>query len=217
MQKARLGETISTSSEASDKMLTFCKHQPNSDFSDLISELTELEHEGNDLLKQSKLEDAKNKFMKGNDKFELVAEKIYNLLTNNDQVEQILSLHKYSLSKIAQCFFAQKKYKEAIEYDLKLLEVSPKFGKSLVRLIKSYSKLNLIEQAVYYGDLFLELDQETRDKFKDAQDTVQEEKQKLKKIKKAEEEKIKKDIAKYSVPAIVLLLAILIFLLFRKK
>ena len=111
MQKERLGETISTSSEASDKMLTFSKHQPNSDFSDLISELTELEQEGKDLLKQSKLEDAKDKFMKGHDKFELVAEKIYNLLTNNDQIEQILSLHKYSLSKIAQCFFDQKNIK----------------------------------------------------------------------------------------------------------
>ena len=118
---------------------------------------------------------------------------------------------------MALCYYKQEKYKEAIEYDLKLLEVSPKFAKSLVRLIKSYSKLNLIEQAVYYGDLFLELDQETRDKFKDAQNKVQEEKQKLKEIKKAEEEKIKKDIAKYSVPAIILLLAILIFLLFRKK
>ena len=179
MQKARLGETISTSSEASDKMLTFCKHQPNSDFSDLISELTELEHEGNDLLKQSKLEDAKNKFMKGNDKFELVAEKIYNLLTNNDQVEQILSLHKYSLSKIAQCFFAQKKYKEAIEYDLKLICLAPKNCEAIYRLFYSYSKIDKCQQAVYYGDIFLDFDEDTKNKFKNAKDEIQKERIKL--------------------------------------
>ena len=179
MQKARLGETISTSSEASDKMLTFCKHQPNSDFSDLISELTELEHEGNDLLKQSKLEDAKNKFMKGNDKFELVAEKIYNLLTNNDQVEKILSLHKYSLSKIAQCFFAQKKYKEAIEYDLKLICLDPKNCEAIYRLFYSYSKIDKCQQAVYYGDIFLDFDEDTKNKFKNAKDEIQKERIKL--------------------------------------
>ena len=179
MQKARLGETISTSSEASDKMLTFCKHQPNSDFSDLISELTEIEHEGNDLLKQSKLEDAKNKFMKGNDKFELVAEKIYNLLTNNDQVEQILSLHKYSLSKIAQCFFAQKKYKEAIEYDLKLICLDPKNCEAIYRLFYSYSKIDKCQQAVYYGDIFLDFDEDTKNKFKNAKDEIEKERIKL--------------------------------------
>lgn len=75
MQKVRLGETISTSSEASDKVLTFCKNQPNSDFSDIITELTELEQEGTKLLKQSKLDDAKDKFMKGHDKFETISEK----------------------------------------------------------------------------------------------------------------------------------------------
>ena len=179
MQKARLGETISTSSEASDKMLTFCKHQPNSDFSDLISELTDLEHEGNDLLKQSKLEDAKNKFMKGNDKFELVAEKIYNLLTNNDQVEKILSLHKYSLSKIAQCFFAQKKYKEAIEYDLKLICLDPKNCEAIYRLFYSCSQIDKCQQAVYYGDIFLDFDEDTKNKFKNAKDEIEKERIKL--------------------------------------
>jgi len=179
MQKERLGETISTSSETSDKMLTFCKHQPNSDFSDLISELTELEQEGKDLLKQSKLEDAKNKFMKGHDRFELVADKIYNLLTNNDQIEQILSLHKYSLSKIAQCFFEQKKYKDAIIYDLKLICLDPKNPEAIYRLFYSYSKIDKCQQAVYYGDLFLDFDEDIKNKFKNAAEEIQKEKIKL--------------------------------------
>ena len=61
------------------------------------------------------------------------------------------------------------------------------------------------------------MDQETRDKFKGTQGKVQAEKQKLKRILKEEKDKIKKEFAKYGIPALVLLLAILIFLLFRKK
>ena len=61
------------------------------------------------------------------------------------------------------------------------------------------------------------MEQEIRDKFKGTQKKVQDEKQKLKEIQDAEKDKIKKDFAKYVVPAIVLLLGILIFLLFRKK
>ncbi len=56
-----------------------------------------------------------------------------------------------------------------------------------------------------------------RDKFKGTQEKVMEEKQKLKEIQKQEKEKIKKNIAKYGLPAIILFLAILIFLLVRKK
>ena len=180
MQKVRLGETISTSSEASDKVLTFSKSQPNSDFSDIITELTELEQEGTKLLKQSKLDDAKDKFMKGHDKFETISEKIYNLLTDNDQVEQVLSLHKFSLSKIAQCYFEQKNYKEAIVYDLKLICLDPKNAEAIYRLFYSYSKIDKCQQAVYYGDIFLDFDEETKNKFKNATEEIQKEKIKLK-------------------------------------
>lgn len=180
MQKIRLGETVSTSSEASDKVLTFCKNQPNSDFSDIITELTELEQEGTKLLKQSKLDDAKDKFMKGHNKFETISEKIYNYLTDNDQVEQVLSLHKFSLSKIAECYFEQKKYKEAIVYDLKLICLDPKNYEAIYRLFYSYSKINKCQQAVYYGDIFLDFDEETKNKFKNATEEIEKEKIKLK-------------------------------------
>ena len=180
MQKIRLGETVSTSSEASDKVLTFCKNQPNSDFSDIITELTELEQEGTKLLKQSKLDDAKDKFMKGHNKFETISEKIYNYLTDNDQVEQVLSLHKFSLSKIAECYFEQKNYKEAIVYDLKLICLDPKNYEAIYRLFYSYSKINKCQQAVYYGDIFLDFDEETKNKFKNATEEIEKEKIKLK-------------------------------------
>ena len=187
------------------------------DLSQLISELTKIKEEGNALYKQKKIDEAKKVFSKGITLFEEKSSSFNKELENNEQYKEVLLLYKKILSNLALCYYKQKLYKEAIDYDLKLLATFPKFGKSIVRLIKSYSKLNLIPQSIYYGDLFLELDQETRDKFKGTQDEVQEEKKKLKDKKKAEMEKITKEITKYSIPIIILFLAILIFLLFRKK
>ena len=84
-------------------------------------------------------------------------------------------------------------------------------------MFNSYSRLNKIQQAVYYGELFLELDQETRNKFKGTQDKVKREQLKLKNIQKAEKDKIKKDLGKYVLPIVILCLAVLGFMLFRKK
>ena len=109
MQKSKSNENISTSSESSDKALISGKNLPNNEFSDLIKELTELNSEGIALMKESKLEEAKEKFFEGNEKFEKVADKVYNLFTNNDKTDKILSLYKTLLSKTAQCFFEQKK------------------------------------------------------------------------------------------------------------
>ena len=193
------------------------KNSDKIDFSNLISELTKIKNDGNNLYKQKKIEESKVKFLEGFDIFNKQLSLINKERGNNDQCKEALLLYKKILSNIALCFYKQEKYKEAIEYDLKLISIHPKFGKSIVRLFNSYSKLNLIQQSVYYGDLFLELEQEIRDKFKGTQKKVQDEKQKLKEIQDAEKDKIKKDFAKYVVPAIVLLLGILIFLLFRKK
>ena len=187
------------------------------DFSNLISELTKIKDEGNSLYKEKKIEEAKNKFKEGNDKFEKESSLVNKEKENNEQCKDVLLLLKKILSNLALCYYKQGKYKESIEYDLKIISNYPKFGKSIVRLFNAYLRLNNLQQAVYYGDLFLELDQETRDKFKGTQTKVQNEKIKLKKIQKEEKEKIKKDFVKFTVPGLVLLLGILFFLLFRKS
>ena len=137
--------------------------------------------------------------------------------SNSPKFKEIEIESNKILSNLALCYYKQGKYTEAIEYDLKLYKKSPKFGKSIVRLFKSYAKLNNIQQAVYYGEVFLELDQETRNKFKGTQDRVIGVQLKLKKMQEAEKDKIKKDFGKYVFPAIILCLAVLGFLLFRKK
>ena len=184
------------------------------DFSNLFSELTKIKNDGNNLYKQKKIEEAKNKFLEGVELYNKQSHLINKERGNNEQCKEV---YKKILSNTALCFYKQERYKESIEYDLKLISIDPKFGKSIVRLFKSYSKLNLIQQSVFYGDLFLELGQSTREKFKGTKEKVIEEKQRLKDIQDAEKDKLKKDFAKYGVPAIVLLLGILIYLLFRKK
>ena len=205
-----LNETISTNtiSESSNG---------KTDFSDLISELTNIKNEGNSLYKSKKIEEAKNKFKEGYDRYLKELPLINKEKENNEQCKEVLLLTKKILSNLALCYYKQENYKEAINYDLKIIAEYPKFGKSIVRLFNSYKKIKEIQQAVFYGDLFLELDQETRDKFKGTQAKVQNEKQTFKKLEEAEQAKIKKEFAKYAFPGIVLLLAILFFLLFKKK
>ena len=179
MQISKSNENISTSSESSDKALISGKNLQNVEFTDLIKELTELNSEGIALMKESKLEEAKEKFFEGNEKFEKVADKVYNLFTNNDKTDKILSLYKTLLSKTAQCFFEQKKYKESIEFDLKLICLEPKDAQAIYRLFNSYSRINKCQQAVYYGDIFLELDTKEQKNFKNAKNEIEKEKRKL--------------------------------------
>ena len=188
----------------------------NKDFSYLISELTKIKNEGNSLYKQKKLDEAKKTYENGLEKLKEELSLIHKEIGKNEQCKHALILYKKILSNIALCYYKQENYEKSIEYDLKIIQEDPKFGKSIVRLFNSYSKINKITQAIFYGDLFLELDKETKDKFKDFENKVQDEKQKLKIIQKKEKIKIKKELVKYGLPAVVLLLGILIFLVFRK-
>ena len=185
-------------------------------YAELIKELTKYKEEGNALYKAKKIEEAKAKFKEGFDKFEKESAKL-NKELNNEEYSEIIIVGKKILSNLALCYYKQGKYEEAIEYDIKLLQSHPRFGKSIVRLFNSYSRLNKIQQAVFYGELFLELDQETRNKFKGTQDKVKNEQLKLKNIQKEEKDKIKKDFGKYVFPFVILCLAVLGFMLFKKK
>lgn len=200
-----------------EKKVTEIKLEEPVTYSDLHRDLTKSKDEGNALYKESKIEEAKDKFKEGYKKFERDYPKLNEDSMSNEENKEILLLGKKILSNLALCFYKQGKYSEAIEYDRKLLQSYPKFGKSIVRLFNCYSKLNKIQQAVYYGELFLELDQETRNKFKGTQDKVKKEQLKLKEIQKEEKDKIKKDFGKYVFPLVILCLAALGYLLSRKN
>ena len=200
-----------------EKKVTEIKLEEPVIYSDLHRDLTKSKDEGNSLYKEKKIEEAKHIFKEGYEKFERDYPKLNEDSMSNEENKEILLLGKKILSNLALCFYKQGKYSEAIEYDRKLLQSYPKFGKSIVRLFNCYSKLNKIQQAVYYGELFLELDQETRNKFKGTQDKVKKEQLKLKEIQKEEKDKIKKDFGKYVFPLVILCLAVLGYLLSRKN
>ena len=211
MQKSKSRENISTSADASDKNSTSSKTLPNVDFTGLMTDLNTLNSEGNSLMKQSKLEEANAKFIQGHEKFELAADKIYSLYTNNEKVDQILALYKILLSKIAKCFYEQKKYKEAIEFDLKLICLEPKNSEAIYRLFNSYSKIEKSQQAVYYGDVYLELESNNKNKFENAKEEIEKEKIKLFQIQNSGKSRIKIILFNFIFMIVIVLLMKLFF------
>ena len=211
MQKSKSRENISTSADASDKNSTSSKTLPSVDFTGLMTDLNTLNSEGNSLMKQSKLEEANAKFIQGHEKFELAADKIYSLYTNNEKVDQILALYKILLSKIAECFYEQKKYKEAIEFDLKLICLEPKNSEAIYRLLNSYSKIEKTQQAVYYGDVYLELESNNKNKFENAKEEIEKEKIKLFQIQNSGKSRIKIILFNFIFMIVIVLLIKLFF------
>ena len=89
-----------------------------------------------------------------------------------DKNEKYYKQYKYKIEElyedVAKIFFSEKKYKECIEIDLKLLKYNDKNDKALIRLYKSYYNLGDKESAVIYGSfLYLRCDKKTQNKYKD--------------------------------------------------
>lgn len=189
---------------------------PEKKSSKLVNDLTKYKDEGCALYKEKKIVEATNKFRQGFRQFEDEISGLKKDSLNDDEYNEIILLGKKILSNLALCFYKQGNYPQAIIYDLKLLKNHPNFGKSIVRLFKSSIKLNKIKLAVEYGELFLKLDEETRNKFKGTENQIKEAQLKLKKIEK-EEEKAKSGLGKYFLPFVILCIAVLGYYLLKKK
>ena len=189
---------------------------PEKKSSKLVNDLTKYKDEGCALYKEKKIVEATNKFSQGFRQFEDEISGLKKDSLNDDEYNEIILLGKKILSNLALCFYKQGNYPQAIIYDLKLLKNHPNFGKSIVRLFKSSIKLNKIKLAVEYGELFLKLDEETRNKFKGTENQIKEAQLKLKKIEK-EEEKAKSGLGKYFLPFVILCIAVLGYYLLKKK
>ena len=159
------------------------KKDQNKDYlSNLINDLSKIKNEAKLLFKNNKIEESKNKFLEGYNIFEAESTKIYKEYYDDGKINDLLNIFKKILSKIALCYFNQKNYKDAIIYDLKMIALDPKYCKSIVRLFKSYLKLNKYQQAIYYGELFLDFDKEIIDRFERIPVKIEEDKIKLKNL-----------------------------------
>ncbi len=205
-----------------DKIVQKSNSEPNkenleSKLTKIIKDLTKIKEKGNDLYKRNKKEEALQKFLKGYNQFHESSKKFNNEYSNSRQYEELLIIYKKILSNLALCYYKQGNYKEAIVYDLEMIALDPKYGRSIVRLLKSYSKINKTQQAVFYGDVFRNLDMDTRNKFKGINEIIEEENIKLKKIQKEENDKANQDLIKFVCPILILIIAVIFFYLFKKR
>ena len=194
---------------------------PNSEkveleISTIIKKLTKLKEDGVDSYKKKKIEEALKIFLKGYILFHEVSKKFSNEYFISKSFDELLILFKTILPNLALCYYKLGSYKEAIIYDLEMIALEPKYGRSIVRLFKSYSKINKVQQAVFYGNVFLDLDIDTRKKFKGINEIIEEEKIKLKNIQKQEKNKANKDLIIIFGSFLILFIA-LIFYLLKKR
>ena len=180
----------------------------------LINEFKKLNNEANLLYKDNKIEESKNKFLEAYNLFEKESTKINNEYYEDKNINELNIIYKNILSNLALCYYSQKKYNDAIIYDLKLIALEPKNVDCIIRLFYSYSKLDKYSQAVFFGDVFLELEDEIKNKVEDISPKIMEEKTKLKKY---QENYIRKNILRLFGSIIVILLSIILFYIFKKK
>ena len=204
----------------SDKISPNSNSQPNiekleSELSILISDLTKIKEEGNDLYKKNQKEEALKVFLKGYELFHDKSKTIYNDYFFCSRFNELSIVIKKILSNIALCYYKQENYRQAIIYDLEIIALEPRYGRSIVRLLKSYSKINKIQQSVYYGNIFMDLDKDTRNKFKDMPQIIEQEKIKLKNIQEAEKNNANKDLILFFGSFLTIFMGVLIFYLLK--
>jgi tetratricopeptide (TPR) repeat protein len=177
----------------------------------ILSELKKIKDKGNVLYENNNLEEAKNVFLNGYNLFHKEIKVIDNANLENI-MNEIFIEYKKILSKLAKCYYKQEKYEDSIIYDLKLIELEPKNCKSLVRLFYSYSKLNKCQQAIFYGEIIMDLSDDGKNKFMDISKKVIEEKNKLSKI---QEKEFLKHIFIAFGSVIVIILAVFLFYILK--
>ena len=175
----------------------------------LINELTVINNEASLLLQNNKIEESQNKFLEAYNLFQKESPKIYNEYYEDKNIDQLNYIYTSILSNLASSFYNQEKYNDAIIYDLKIIALEPKNVDCIIRLFNSYSKLNKCMQAVFYGDAFLELEKEIKNKVEDITPKIMEEKLKLKNI---QDNLVRKNILKQLLSSLlIILLAIILF------
>jgi len=180
----------------------------------LINELKTIKNEADSLYQSNKIEESKNKFLEAYNLYEKESSKVNKENGEDNNVNELNNIYKNIISNLALCYYNQNNYKDAIIYDLKFIALEPKNVDCIIRLFYSYSKLDKYLQAVFFGDVFLDLEYEIKNKVEDISPKIIEEKKKLKKF---QENYLRKNLLKLFGSILILLLAIILFYLFKKN
>ena len=192
------------------------------DFTELIKEINDLKKEGNGLYKNGSLEEAITKYKTAYEKLEKEIPKIDRERDYNPQSSELFTLLIQISQNLSLCYFKTEKYEESIQLDSKIIARDRHYDKSYCRLFQSYLKLDKKAQAVYFGNILLNFDEETKKKYEEVIPIIEETKKTLQAeydaIRAKERKEMCKSIAKYAVPIIILIAAFAIyFFVFKKK
>ncbi len=183
------------------------------DFTELIKELNEIKKQGNELYKKDSYEEAIVKYKEGQEKLEKIISKVHHEHSYNPQSNDLLDLYKQILSNLSLCYIKLEKNAESIELNLKIISIDQKYDKAYARLFNSYIKIGKRNEACYFGDILLKFDDETKKKYENIIQEIEKVKKELQDeadARRAEERKqMMKSIAKYAVPILVLIAALL--------
>ena len=192
------------------------------DFTELIKEINDMKQAGNDLFKQGSIDQALEKYKEAYDKLEKELPKIDKERDYNPQSKDLFTLFIQLSQNLSLCYFKTEKYEESIKLDQKIIARDNKYDKAYYRLFKSYMKLEKKAQAVYFGNILLGFDEETKKRYEDKIAEIEEAKKSLQAeydaINAQERKEMMKSIAKYGIPIVILIAAFAIyFFMFRKK
>jgi len=192
------------------------------DFTELIKEINDLKKEGNELYKNGSLEEAISKYKIAYEKLDKEIPKIDRERDYNPQSSELFTLFIQISQNLSLCYFKTNKYEESIKLDSKIIARDKHYDKSYYRLFQSYLKLDKKAEAVYFGNILLNFDEETKKKYEEVIPIIEETKKILQSeydaIRAKERKEMFKSIAKYAVPIIILIAAFAIyFFVFKKK
>ena len=191
------------------------------DFTELKNELNKIKEDGNALYSNKSYEEAIEKYKQGYDKLNEVLPQINRERSYNPQSEELLTLSRQIMSNLSLCYSKTEKYQESIDLDLKIISFEPNYDKSYARLFSNYLKIGKKDQAVYYGNGLLKFDDETKKKYEELINEINEAQKSLQAeydaIRAKERKEMLKNIAKYAIPIIVLIAAFGIYFFYFKR
>ena len=181
-----------------------------------------MKKEGNEKYKNGQIEEALLKYKEAHEKLEKELPKIDKERDYNPQSSELFTLFIQLSQNLSLCYFKTEKYEESIKLDQKIIARDNKYDKAYYRLFKSYMKLEKKAQAVYFGNILLGFDEETKKRYEETIPEIEQVKKSLQEeyaaIRAKERKEMMKSIAKYAIPIVILIAAFAIyFFVFKKK
>ena len=198
------------------------KPKINTDFTPLIKEINDMKKEGNDKYKNKEIEEALAKYNEAYEKLKKELPKIDKERDHNPQTSELFTLYIKLAQNLSLSYFKLENYEESKKLDQIIIARDPHYDKAYYRLFKSFLKLGDKAQAVFFGNILLQFDDETKKRYEDIIPEIEKTKKSLEEelaaIRAQQRKEMMKSIVKYAVPIIVLIGAFAIyFFMFRKK